>query len=279
MDNEYIIVKESFLVVLDSRNATTRLNSSWNSSAYFEFEDPLQQDDYTIQMTCSILNFSASNSIYNINETNNFLSITVSSFQQYNISIPYGNYNFNTLQSAIYSIGIGNIKMSLNQSTNIITFTNAIDPLLVINASSTILPVIGGISKTAYTWETVGNNQVVTLPFQCNFNGVNNINIFMPNLNTKNIDSFTKTNSSLIQSIQVFPYAPQIIFNKTNDYSFTVNQKIIDYIQIDIKDDLERFINFNNASWNLTLCFTLMKEIPRNLNSFHSILQNGYNTN
>ena len=117
------------------------------------------------------------------------------------------------------------------------------------------------------------------MPFQCNFNGVNNINVFLPNLNTRNINSFTKTNSSIIQSIQVFPYAPQIIFNKTNDYSFTVNQKIIDYIQIDIKDDLERFINFNNAPWNLTLCFTLMKEIPRNLNSFHSILQNGYNTN
>jgi hypothetical protein len=279
MDSEYIIIKESFLVVLDSRNATRCINSSWNSSVYFEFEDALQQDDYTIQMSCSILNFSASNSIYNINETNNFLSITVSSFQQYNINIPYGNYNFNTLQSAIYSIGIGNIKMSLNQSTNIITFTNAIDPLLMINASSTILPVIGGISKTAYTWETVGNNQVITMPFQCNFNGVNNINIFMPNLNTRNINSFTKTNSSIIQSIQVFPYAPQIIFNKTNDYSFAVNQKIIDYIQIDIKDDLERFINFNNASWNLTLCFTLMKEIPRNLDSFHSILRNGYNTN
>ena len=99
----------------------------------------------------------------------------------------------------------------------------------------------------------------------------------MSNINTKNIESFTKTNSSIIQSIQVFPYAPQIIFNKTNDYSFTINQKIIDYIQIDIKDDLERFINFNNANWNLTLCFTLMKEIPRNFSNFHSIIENGYN--
>ena len=123
MDSEYIIIKESFLVVLDSRNATTNLNSSCNSSIYFEFEDPIQQDDYTIQMTCSVLNFSASNSLYDINETNNYLSITVSFFQQYNISIPYGNYNFNTLQSTIYSIGIGNVKMALNQSTNIITFT------------------------------------------------------------------------------------------------------------------------------------------------------------
>jgi hypothetical protein len=224
------------------------------------------------------LNFSASNSIYNINETNNYLSITVSSFQQYNITIPYGNYNFNTLQSTIYNIGFGNTKMTLDQTTNIITFTNAIDPLLIINKSSTLLPVIGGMSNTTYTWQQIGNNLVVTMPFQCNFNGVNNINLYMSNINTKNIESYTKTNSSIIQSIQVFPYSPQIIFNKTNDYSFTINQKIIDYIQIDIKDDLEQFINFNNASWNLTLCFTLLKEIPRNFSNFHSIIQNGYNS-
>ena len=272
MDTEYIIIKESFLVVLDSRNATRHLNGSMNSSAYFEFEDPIQQDDFTIQKSCSVLNFSASNSIYNINETNSYLLINTS-IQSYSINIPYGNYNFNTLQSIIYSIGIGTIQMLLDVNTNIITFTNIDTSLFYIDSKSTLLSVIGGI--IGQTYFNQGNK--ITLPYQCNFNGVNNINIFMSNINTKNIESYTKTNSSIIQSIQVFPYAPQIIFNKTNDYSFTINQKIIDYIQIDIKDDLGRFINFNNTSWNLTLCFTLLKEIPRNVSNFHSIIQNGYN--
>jgi hypothetical protein len=143
---------------------------------------------------------------------------------------------------------------------------------------STILSVLGGIAKQNYYGIQNGTSIYITMPYQCNFNGVNNINIYMSNIATKNIDSYTKSNSSIIQSIQVYPNAPQIIFNKTNDYSFTINQKIIDYIQIDIKDDLERFINFNNASWNLTLCFTLMKEIPRNFDTFQSIIRNGYNT-
>jgi len=274
MDNEYIITKESFLVVLDSRNAGAYLNSSWNSSVYFEFEDPIKQDDYTIQMSCSILNFSAANSIYNINETNNYLNLHTSS-QTYNVYIPYGNYNFNTLQNTLYNIGIGTTNMSLDVNTNIITFSDNINSLFYIDGTSTLLSIIGGI--VGQTYFNVGNT--LTFPYQCNFNGVNNINIYMSNINTKNIDSYTKSNSSIIQSIQVYPYAPQIIFNKTNDYSFIINQKIIDYIQIDIKDDLERFINFNNASWNLTLCFTLMKEIPRNFDSFQSILRNGYNIN
>ena len=75
MDNEYVLVNESFLVILESRNANSHLNDSFNSSIYFEFQDPIQQDDYTILKSCSVLNFSVSNSIYNINETNNYLFI------------------------------------------------------------------------------------------------------------------------------------------------------------------------------------------------------------
>ena len=69
MDN-FIILKDSFLVVLDSRKASQYLNSSWYSSVLFAFKDPIKQDDYTFQINCSVLNFSASNAIYNINVRN-----------------------------------------------------------------------------------------------------------------------------------------------------------------------------------------------------------------
>ena len=276
MDN-LIILKESFLVVLDSRNASKYLNSSWNSSVSFEFEDPIKQDDYTLQMNCSVLNFSASNSIYNINETNSYLSITASGLN-YNINIPFGNYNFNTLQATIYNLGLSNIKLSLNYNSNIISFSDSIDSSFSINGTSTLLYILGGVVGTTYNSQTLNSFQVLTMPYQCNFNGINNINIYMTNINTKNIDSYSKTNGSIIQSIQVFPYTPQIMFNKKNDYSFSIKQDIISFIQIDIKDDLERFINFNNSTWNLTLCFTVTKEVPRQAFNFHTILLNGYQT-
>ena len=38
---DLVIIKESFLVVLDSRNANAFFNSTWNSSVNFEFEDPI----------------------------------------------------------------------------------------------------------------------------------------------------------------------------------------------------------------------------------------------
>lgn len=277
MDNT-ITIKESFLVVLDSRNATSKYNSSWNSSVNFEFEDPIKKDDYTIQMTCSILNFSMANSIYNINETNNFLTFDIlNPFKTFNIYIPYGTYNFHTLKSVIDNLHDSNIELTLDLNSNIITLLDKTSPF-IIGPESTLLNILGGINGQMYGSTTQNENiETVIFPFQCNFNGVNNLNIFMSNIKTRNIDSFSKSNSSLIQSIQINPYSPQIVFNRTNDYSFNINQSIINDIQIDIKDDLNNYINFNNQSWNLTLCFNVLKDTPRFIeDNFHHILFNGY---
>jgi hypothetical protein len=46
--------KSSFLVVLDSRNATEYYNDSWNSSVKFDFEEPIRLAKNFITMTCSV---------------------------------------------------------------------------------------------------------------------------------------------------------------------------------------------------------------------------------
>jgi hypothetical protein len=65
---------------------------------------------------------------------------------------------------------------------------------------------------------------------------------------------------------------------KSHDYYFTVNQDVIDYIQIDLNDDLDRLINFNNQHWNITLYFSIINDIDRfaHRNNFNNILTNGY---
>ena len=89
INNTLCTVKESFLVVLDSRNATTYNNGTYNSDITFMFESPIEKPKHCILMTCSVLQFSCPNSIYNINITNNILVIneTVSGN-----SIPYKIY-------------------------------------------------------------------------------------------------------------------------------------------------------------------------------------------
>ena len=61
---ELISIKESFLVILDSRNGNI-LNGSFNSQVTFSFEGSLyfQMNDY-IQLSFSVNSFSVPNSIY-----------------------------------------------------------------------------------------------------------------------------------------------------------------------------------------------------------------------
>ena len=88
MSDELIPIKDSFIVVLDSRNATTYNNSTYLSDVLFNFEDALIFPHRSLRNKCSVLSFVAANSIYNINETNNVLSINYTKYY-----LPYGNYN------------------------------------------------------------------------------------------------------------------------------------------------------------------------------------------
>jgi hypothetical protein len=99
----------------------------------------------------------------------------------------------------------------------------------------------------------------------------------MTNIITKNIDSYNKSISNIIQTIPVQPGSNTISYIKNADFNFIINQDVIDDIQIDIKDDLNNYLNFNNQHWNLTLYFSIIRDIDRfaHSNNFHSILYNG----
>jgi hypothetical protein len=258
--------------VLDSRNATTYYNDSWNSSVKFEFEEPIRLAKNFITMTCSVFTFTCPNSIYNINETNSYLSLTVNGITT-NYTITYGNYNANTFMTQLISQIGSNFSITFNTLNNIFTLSHTIYNF-TINSTSTIYNIMGFNLNTTYN----SVSKSLVMPYTCNFNGVQSINIFFDNLNTKNIDSFNKSSSSIIQSIPVDGTLQQITFLKTQDFHFKISQEEIDFIKIDIKDDLENSINFNNQHWNLSLYFTQVEDISRfhyNTN-FNSILNYGY---
>lgn len=270
--DELITTKRSFLVMLDSRNGTRWNNGSWNSSVYFEFEEPIRIPKNAIQCLCSVLSFSAPNSLYIINETNNILSITLND-TQYTYTIPYGNYNAKTFIATMKTILDSGFTMTIDTISNIFTLTHK-DNDFSIDSSSTIYRVMGFSKNTTY----YSTNKTLAMPYNCNFNGLNSLNITFANLNTPNIDSFNKSNSSIIQSVPIVAGSNQIIFNKCHDFNFEIKQDIIDYIEINIQDDLENLLNFNNHNWNLTLYFTIIYDKERfpNSNHFHQILANGF---
>jgi len=265
--------KEEFLVVLDSRNATTYLNDSKNSSIMFQFEDSIQKDKNAIKLTCSVMSFTCPVSFYNINSTNNLFSVTISSPSpvNYDFYVPPGNYNVNTLITALSSIPL---TITFNNLSNKLTLTHSTYNF-TINSKSTIYGVMGFKNQTTYTSSSLS----VTLPYTVNFAGLNSFNIHFDNIVTRNIDSFTLTNSSIIASIPVNAnQAGVIFFNKSFDFEFLVSQNVIDFIQIDLKDDIGTYLDLNNSHWNLTLQFTSYMDKPRKETTFLDITGNNYNT-
>ena len=69
----------NFLVSLDSRNATTYFNGSYNSDLEFNLETPIRKPKDSILFSTSILSFTAPNSIYIINEYNNLFNYSIGS--------------------------------------------------------------------------------------------------------------------------------------------------------------------------------------------------------
>ena len=257
-----IIEKESFIAVLDSRNATRINNGSFMSDVVFEFDEPIKVETSTLQWSASVLTFSCPNSIYIINETNCLLSIT-NNLQNLtnNYKFPYGNYNvtsfINQFNAAFVSSFGYNYSMSINTTTNIFTITSTID--FTIKSESTIGPIMGFESNKIY----FSSNNVLSMPFTCNFNGLQNLNIHLPTVVTKNFNSFTNSVSNIIQSIPIQCGSNQIYYTKTNDYNFNITTQILDSLHIQLKDDLGRFINLNNQHFNLTLVFYISKNIDR----------------
>ena len=146
--DDLITLKDSFIVVIDSRNATQYLNGDYNSFVRFLFEEGMYFPHNNIQVTCSVLSFICPNSIYIINETNNLLSLTINSVTT-NYYIVKGNYNASNFITYLLSILPTGFTITLNSITNIFTMTYTSN--FTINSTSTIYNIMGFKKNTNYS--------------------------------------------------------------------------------------------------------------------------------
>ena len=256
----------NILVVLDSRNGTI-LNSPYNSEVQFQFEGELffEPRNY-IQLSFAVNSFSMPNSIYIINENNNLLSITLNSVAS-NYYIDYGNYNIDTFKTYLLTILPNTFTITYSTINNKYTISNTTYDF-TINNTSTIYEIMGFKKSTSYT----STNKILKLPYTCNFNGLQNINISWENLNTDNLDSFFKAQSNIIQNIPIDSSKSIINYNKSNALMIPIKTNFLDSIIISLKDDLNNSLNFNNQHFNLAIQFNIIKDVNRFKHNFSEIL-------
>ena len=258
---------DHYLVLLDSRNATTYNNGSQNSDVTFEMQYPITLPQDCLDMTMTVYSFVCPVSWYLINLTNNYLSISANN-TAYGINVPYGNYNINTFQSTLQALLPVGFQISFNSLTN--AFSLTFSSIFFINSTSTIYGIMGFAKNTSY----VSTNNSLAMPYTCNFAGLNTINILLENIKTSNLDSKDQlTSSSIIANVPVSASNNIIYFEKRNDFEFDVKEKCIDYLDVVIQDGLGNKIDFNNQNWDLVIQVNYNREVVKtDVNSFNDIL-------
>ena len=262
------IINESRLISLNSKYATDYLNGSKRSSVEFDFNAIASKDNSILYHTIAIQSAEIPGAFYNITDKNNFLNFNRTSgatTTAHTATIPVGNYNANTFKVAfelalnaasgtacILTFNVTSGKFQLTDTQLGYTITIQLDP-----AFNTTLRVPLGIDANATGTLDFNYNAVPTnatfFPFPADFLGITKIKVCSNALAGGNYDSASLNTSTLIDTISVsaVPFG-LTIYNSLGRESF-VKARRIDEIDIQLLDQDDNEIDFNNANWTFTI--------------------------
>ena len=245
---------ESRIININSSNASIKNNTTFNSDVVFKFPGLVKANQPFIKkVQFQLLDACIPVSFYNVNYTNNVLIYQISSIN-YTITAQVGNYNFNSLAVELTSKFLLNghtFTLSLNKLNGVIKFLSTVNYIFIASGSTMFYPL--------------------------NLLGITKIKISSINLNSYNLDSANNGNSNLIACIPVDqPSFSLIIYENKSFNKFTLRGDTVDEIDIQLTDQDNNLINFNNIDFQLTFLMELTIEKPLNNsnNELNDILKN-----
>ena len=266
------ITIENRLLLLNSRNARIYNNGTYKSDVVFYMRGLLKHEKNLVNFKYQFINATVPVSFYNINETNNVLNYKDDGIP-YTITIPTGNYNFNTLSSTMTALFLANttvMTISINRQNGILTFTGT--DIFDFLPTSTILRVLGFIPTVI----TPSVGVILTAPYPLNLLSPLKLKIKSTAITASNLDTSTNGYSNLISTFPVDqPSFGLIIHENKNIVKYIVRNDIVDDVDIQITDENDNLINFNNIDWCITLMLEITKEIiPVSKDDFETIVKN-----
>jgi len=248
--------EERKIINLNSDQATIFNNGDFLSDVQFQTTGLLQDDPNIVYCTIALRNAQIPVSFYVINKNNNILNYSISSID-YSITIHEGNYDAYTFINEMKTQFLVNshiFSITLNLINGFLTFTNATNEFIFLD-TSTLKEIIG----FEYLTESISNSLTPNYPM--NLLGTLKIKIVSKHLVTDNYDGVLANVMEIIP-VDVPPFN-LISFNNYN-HSNILKLKKIDNIDIQLFDSFNRYIDFNNAPWSITLSLSIF----RNYNHF-----------
>jgi hypothetical protein len=253
-------VEDSIIINLNSVNGIL-LNETMKSNIQFNTNGLLSDDNNILYSEISLLNCEIPCSFYAINNNNNLLNYSISGIV-YNITIPIGNYNANTLITALttsFTTLNQSFTITISQITGLLTFSYTND-FSFIN-TSTCKQVLGFDDTITSTSSTL------TLPYQLNLLGPTQIKIVSKALNPYNYD----TETCLLGVIQVnVPFYSLLTWENKTGHKNILRINYLDNIDIQLYDQDDNLLDFNNIDWTITLRLIRHRIIFFSLNTLHS---------
>jgi hypothetical protein len=270
-------------VSLNSQQGVSRPTSgnyvkSYLSHVDFNFVGLMKEDPEILYNHVDIVNAQFPMSFYNVNYTSNTLKYTINGGVVQTLVVPVGNYSINSLKSEIkaqFLIANLTFTISFNESTNKYTFTNSLFDFSFLSSfsGSTILETIGFDSVASY----VSTNKVLISEHSASLLGIKKIKVSSLALSTSSISS--GGGSDILFTIPVNS-APRgiLLYNNSGNRKSLLKNRIVDSIDIVLRDELNSYINWNNVEWSMTIAITTTRIYKNNIMSLMSLFSNNRQT-
>jgi len=258
------LIREKRIISLNSQNATTYGNGSFLSDLTYDFSNILSPDNSIAYVEVGLGSAEIPVTMYSVNETNNIFNYRVNS-TNFSVIVPFGSYNYNSLVTQMTTLFTSNghtFLFALNRNSNILTMTLTGGTWNQINASS-IYYILGFDPDTIYN--IVGNT--ITFPRLFNLLGIKKIKIYSSYLATDSYDSVNKATSNLLATISVYqPGFSMVTYQNLDGLYGHLRTRYLSTIDIQLKDELGNFINFNGINYTLTINLIIYRRIDTLLN-------------
>lgn len=199
-------------------------------------------------------------SFYNITTLNNVLDYHQAT-NPYLITLTPGNYNFNTLSSALIDGFLANghtFLVSISKITGLVTFMISTGNFTFYDQYSTIFEVLGFTPGFNYG----STNSNLTAQYPLNLLGTTKIKIKSEILWTYSFDSSTNGTSNTLATMPVDqPSFGLIIYENKSDNKYILKVDIIDEFDLKLTDQNDVLLDFNNQEWTLGFILEFDREV------------------
>lgn len=251
-----MVYQDNRIITLNSQDGE-KMNGTYLSSINFNFSGLLKDDINIIRTYITVLNAQFPVSFYIIDTTNNILDYTENGVTKIVELVP-ANYNGNQMVEALNGVFATNgtpITTILNSYTGLLYFFITGGVEISILETSTIKSILGFET-------TITSTTFIKMPYQLNLLGKKKIFINSNNLRNS---AFSSKSLSNVQTIATIPIdqPPYAMVNYTSVSELEKNilyNRSLDMIDIQITDEANEYINFQNIHWSITLCLTVEKD-------------------